>query len=119
MIPDEFPYFFDDFWNFQNLHQIWTRAPRIHHQNTSTNTRKYGNIIKQYFSSHHFGNPKFPDLWTPLDIKNVEPINLFVYFSQNLVGSKHLAPPSLFKEFVGGGSLINFGIPKNMTNLKA
>ena len=30
MIPDGFQYFLDGFWNFQNFHKIWTRAPRIY-----------------------------------------------------------------------------------------
>ena len=30
MTPDQLQYFLDDFWNFQNVHQIWTHAPRIY-----------------------------------------------------------------------------------------
>ena len=45
MIPDGFQYCLDDFWNFQNVHQIWTRAPRIYDfcytKNTSKNIGKY------------------------------------------------------------------------------
>ena len=46
MIPDGFQYFLDDFWNFQKVHQIWTRAPCIYlwlllYQNTSENSKKY------------------------------------------------------------------------------
>ena len=41
MIPDGFQYFLDDFWNFQNVHQIWTLTPRIYHQNTKKYIRKF------------------------------------------------------------------------------
>ena len=40
MIPDRLQYFANDFWNDQKCDQIWTLGPCIHHQNTSTNTRK-------------------------------------------------------------------------------
>ena len=30
MIPDGSQCFLDHFWNFQNVHQIWTRAPCIY-----------------------------------------------------------------------------------------
>ena len=46
MIPDLLQYFLDDFWNFQKSHQIWTRGPRIYHQNTPKNKGKYGNIFE-------------------------------------------------------------------------
>ena len=41
MIPDQLQYFLDDFWNFQNVHQIWTCGPRIYHQKTTKNIRKF------------------------------------------------------------------------------
>ena len=63
----------DDFWNFQNVHQIWPLTPRIYHQNASRNIRKYAFILKIcFFISHHFGNPKFPRFWTLPDIKHLE-----------------------------------------------
>ena len=118
MIPDGFQYFLDDFWNFRNVHQIWTRATRIYHQNASKNKRKLGkhpfkNII--VFISHHLGNPKFPDCLALPDITNVELI-VIIYFS-NLVGPTQLASPSVFKELLGGGILINFGNQKIIKTL--
>ena len=97
MIPDGFQYFLDDLWNFQNFSQIWTRGPRIHHQNASKNARNDGIILTEYcfFISRHFGNPTFPALLTLSDITNVEPI--FSFF--NMVGPKQLASPSVFKDF--------------------
>ena len=47
MIPGGFQYFLDDFWNFQNVHQIWTRAPCMHHQKITPakNPNSEGNEI--------------------------------------------------------------------------
>ncbi len=33
MMPDRLQYFWDDFWNFQKIGQIWTLGPRVYHQN--------------------------------------------------------------------------------------
>ena len=33
------PILFQHFWNFQNVHQIWSFPPLIYHRNTSENTR--------------------------------------------------------------------------------
>ena len=60
MIPDRFHYFLDDFWNFENLGNIWTRSPPNYYQNASTNTRKIwehpGNILSvQIWDSFVFG----------------------------------------------------------------
>ena len=52
-------YFLDHFWNFQNVHQIWTFSLLFLGRNASTNTRKYGNIFKHTFTYHNiFENPK-------------------------------------------------------------
>ena len=47
--PDIFQYFLDDFWDFDIFDKIWTRRPPNDYQNTSENTRKYGNIFKKYY----------------------------------------------------------------------
>ena len=49
MIPDRFQYFLDDFWNFENVVKIWTRKPPNNYQQGFKNTRKYENIIEQYY----------------------------------------------------------------------
>ena len=49
-VPDIFPYFLDDFWNFQNVHQVWPLTLLSYHKNASRNTRNYGIILKKYFS---------------------------------------------------------------------
>ena len=48
-MADRFQYFLDDFLNDQKCDQIWTLGRRIYHQNTSRNTRKYGNVLEQYY----------------------------------------------------------------------
>ena len=45
MIPDRLQYFLEHFWIDQKCDQIWTLGPRIYYQNTSNNTRNYGNIL--------------------------------------------------------------------------
>ena len=40
MFPGLLQYFVDAFWNFEIVHQIWTRRPCIYRQNISKNTRK-------------------------------------------------------------------------------
>ena len=101
MIPDGFQHFSDDFWNFQFFHQIWPRAPRIYHQNTLKNIRKYGIILKQYYFSY----------LNILEIQNFQIfdptghhkcVTYFYCFSQNMVGPKQLASPSVFEEFSVG-----------------
>ena len=42
MIPDRFQYFLDDFWNFDNLVEFWTRRPASYIQNAF---RKYKTIM--------------------------------------------------------------------------
>ena len=56
--------------------------------------------------SPHLGNPEFPKQMTLPDIKHVELTSSFVFF-QNLVGTKQLASPSVFKDFYDGGVLMN------------
>ena len=46
MIPDRLQYLLDDFWIDQKGEQIWTLGARIHYQNTSKNTIKYGIIFE-------------------------------------------------------------------------
>ena len=41
--------FFEHFWNDQNCDQIRTLGPRMYHQNSSTNTRIYGNSFEAYY----------------------------------------------------------------------
>ena len=52
MIPDILQYFLDDFWNFQNFQQIWTRGPRIYHQNGHKNIRKLWEHLGKILSFH-------------------------------------------------------------------
>ena len=40
MIPDGLQYSLDDFSNFENVDQIWTRIPPNYYKITSKNTRK-------------------------------------------------------------------------------
>ena len=106
MIPDGFQYFFNDFWNFQNVNQTWTCFLSFLCRNASTNTRTYGSILEQYYLSYLniLGIQKI-HLLTLLDIKLAEFIFSVFCFFLILVGPKQLAYPNVFKVFFDGGIL--------------
>ena len=46
MIPGRLQYFLKYFWIGQKCDQIWTLGARIYYQNTSKNTKKYGDVLE-------------------------------------------------------------------------
>ena len=90
MINDGFQYFLDNFWNFQNVHQIWTFPLLLLCRNATQYTRQITETsLKHLFISHHFGNPTFPKIVTLPGIEHLKPIFSFVL--QNMVDQKRLA----------------------------
>ena len=49
MIPDRLQYFLDDFWNFENFVNIWTRNPPNYYQHALNNTRKVWKLLGTYY----------------------------------------------------------------------
>ena len=64
-----------------------------------------------------FANSKTFNMPDPTGHKQRGTYFYFVFF-RNLAGPKQLASPSVFKDFVGGGILINCGNRKIRTHFK-
>ena len=75
MIPDILQSSLDDLWNFQSVHQVWTRGPCIYYRSTSNNKKKYGGHLKHIlFHISIFEIIAFPNSghrWTPTNKTNV------------------------------------------------